>query len=106
MLNPFSHRRFQPLDIAIAILFAGWVPSILMAVVSYSILTKTLESKIVIDRRTVVQTLSHLIGYDLVRTAEVVEYYQNLPMAKRMVLRPYGDSAAQEWQRALFSIRG
>ncbi len=96
-LNPFANRRFKPLDIALAILFAGCTPSILMAVVSYSILTRTLESKIVIDRRTLVQTLSQLVSYDLVRSSEVVEYYQNLPLTERMVRRPYGDSAVQDW---------
>ncbi len=85
------------MDIALAILFAGWVPSILMAVVSYSILTRTLESKIVIDRQTLVQTLSQLVSYDLVRSSEIVEYYQTLPSTQRMTLRPPGDPEAQEW---------
>jgi signal transduction histidine kinase/CheY-like chemotaxis protein len=90
-------RRFRPLDIAMAVLLAGWVPSILMAVVSYTILTRTLESKILVDRRTLVQTLSRLLGADFVRTTEVLEYYQTLPTTQRMVLRPHGDALAQQW---------
>ena len=95
--NPFSKRRFKQLDIALAILFAGWVPSILMAVVSYSILSRTLESKIVIDRQTLVQTLSQLVSYDIVRSAEIVEYYQHMPLTQRMVLPPTATPAAQAW---------
>jgi len=102
--NPFYRRRFKPLDIALAILVAGWVPSILMAVVSYSILARTLESKIVIDRRTLVQTLAQLVSYDLVRTAEIVEQFQNLPAAQQMVQRPCGDAAAQAWLADAYSV--
>ncbi len=90
-------RRFKPLDIAVAILLAGWVPSILMALVSHSILTRTLESKIVVDRRTLVQTLARLLGDDFTRTTQVLEYYGALPISQRMVLRSYGDLGAHEW---------
>ena len=44
--------RFERFNIVVAILLAGWVPSILMLVVSYTILTNTLESKILRDRQT------------------------------------------------------
>jgi signal transduction histidine kinase/CheY-like chemotaxis protein len=101
-LKYFSNRRFKPLDIALAVLFAGWVPSILLAVVSYSILTRELESKIVIDRSTLVKTLAHLIGYDLTRTGEVMEYYQTLPVTQAMLLRPANDPAVRDWLAEAF----
>jgi hypothetical protein len=47
--------RFERFNIVVAILLAGWVPSLLMLVVSYTILTNTLESKILRDRQTFVQ---------------------------------------------------
>src|SRR5664279_489672 len=71
--------RFQRFHIAVAILLAGWAPSILMLVVSYTILTNTLESKILRDRQTFVQLIGHLVGDDLSRTAGIIEYYQTLP---------------------------
>ena len=64
-----------------AILLAGWVPSILTLVVSYTILSKTLESKILTDRQTLVQLIGHLVGDDLARTGGIIDYYQNSPEA-------------------------
>ena len=46
--------RFHHFNVVISILIAGWVPSVLMLVVSYTILTRTLESKILRDRQTFV----------------------------------------------------
>ncbi len=91
------NRRFKPLDIALAILFAGWVPSILMAVVAYTILAKTLDSKILVDRRTLVETLSQLIGQELKRTAEIMEYYQKLPESQRLLERKPNAPPMQDW---------
>ena len=65
--------RLQRYNIVIAILLAGWFPSILMLVVSYTILTNTLESKILHDRQTFVQLIAHLVGDDLSRTGSVIE---------------------------------
>ena len=66
--------RFQRFNIVVAILLAGWVPSILMLGFSYTILTNTLESKILHDRQTFVQLIAHLVGDDLSRTSGVIEY--------------------------------
>src|SRR5207249_1618556 len=44
--------RFERLKIIFPILLARWIPSILTLVVSYTILTKTLESRILRDRQT------------------------------------------------------
>ena len=102
MSSYFANRRFKPLDISIAVFLAACVPSILMAFVSYSILSSTLEDKIVVDRHTLVESLASLIGSDIRRTADVVEYYQNLPETQRMVLRPVGDTAVHDWLAQAF----
>ena len=64
--------RFERLNVVIAILIAGWVPSILMLGVSYTILTKTLESKIQRDRQSFVQLIAHLVGDDLAAPSKIV----------------------------------
>ncbi len=66
--------RFERFNIVLAILLAGWVPSILMLVISYTILTNTLESKILRDRQTFVKLIAHLVGDDFTRTSGIIEY--------------------------------
>ena len=66
-------------NIVVAVLLAGWVPSILMWWFSYTILTNTLESKILRDRQTFVQLTAHLVAEDLANTSATIEYYQTLP---------------------------
>ena len=61
-------------------LFAGWVPSILLAVISYTILKDTLERKIIVDRQTLVQTLATLIGDDLERSGESASTQHSSPV--------------------------
>ncbi len=95
-------RRFKPLDIALAILLAGWVPSILMAVVAYTILASTLDSKIIVDRRTLVESLAQLIGQELARTSETMEYYQKLPTTQRVLERRPGAPPMQEWLARIY----
>ena len=90
-------RRLERLNIVIAILIAGWVPSILMLMVSYTILTRTLESKIQRDRQTFVQLIAHLVGDDLTRSAGIVEYYQTYPPVAKIFTARYPDSAAKKW---------
>ena len=68
MFNLLASRRFKPVDIAVAMLFAGWVPSILMAVVSYGILSRTLDSKIIVDRSTLVAF--YLEGQSLIEMSD------------------------------------
>jgi signal transduction histidine kinase/CheY-like chemotaxis protein len=89
--------RFERFNIVIAILLAGWVPSVLMLVVSYTILTNTLESKILHDRQTFVQLIAHLVGDDLSRTGSVIEYYQTQPDVVKMLSAPNPEAAAQQW---------
>jgi len=94
--------RLERYNIVIAILLAGWVPSILMLVVSYTILTNTLESKILHDRQTFVQLIAHLVGDDLGRTGSVIEYYQSQPDIAKMLAGPSPELAAQQWLAQTF----
>src|SRR5437773_9600652 len=95
-------RRFERFNLVLAILLAGWVPSVLALVVSYTILTHTLESKILRDRQTFVQLIGHLIGDDLSRTSGVIEYYQTLPDIARMLTAPNASAVAQQWLSSAF----
>jgi len=94
--------RFERFNIVFPILLAGWVPSILTLVVSYTILTNTLESKILRDRQTFVQLIGHLVGDDLSRTGGIIEYYQNLPEVAKILTSPSAPPAAQQWLSATF----
>ncbi len=86
--------RFERFNIVVAILLAGWVPSILMLVVSYTILTNTLESKILRDRQTFVHLIAHLVGDDFSRTGSIIEYYQTQPDVAAILTSPNPDVAA------------
>src|SRR5438045_999717 len=94
--------RFERFNIVVAILLAGWVPSILMLVVSYTILTNTLESKILRDRQTFVQLIAHLVGDDLSRTGGIIEYYQTLPETAKMLVAANQQAEAQQWLGSIF----
>src|SRR3982750_752221 len=94
--------RFERFNIVIAILLAGWVPSILMLVRSYTILTNTLETKILHDRQTFVQLVAHLVGDDLSHTGSVIEYYQTQPDVAKMVAGPDPSTGAQQWLAQTF----
>src|SRR5215208_2813014 len=94
--------RFERFNIVVAILLAGWVPSVLMLVVSYTILTNTLESKILRDRQTFVQLIAHLVGDDFLRTGGIIEYYQAQPEISQLLTGPASEAAAQDWLSATF----
>ncbi len=89
--------RFERFNIVFAILLAGWVPSILMLVVSYTTLTDTLETKILRDRQTFVQLMAHLVGDDFSRTSGIIEYYQAQPDIARILTSPDPHTAAADW---------
>ena len=91
-----KQRGLERFDIVITVLLAGWVPSILMLLISYTTLQKTLESKILRDRQTFVQLIGHLVDDDLARTASVISYYQTLPDMERIFTGPNPDVAAQQ----------
>jgi signal transduction histidine kinase/CheY-like chemotaxis protein len=94
--------RLARYNIVIAILLAGWFPSILMLVVSYMILSNTLETKILHDRQTFVQLIAHLVGDDLSHTGSVIEYYQTQPDVSKILVGAAGSSEAQQWLAQTF----
>ena len=57
-------ERFERSKIIIPILLAGWIPSVLTLLVSYTILRDTLESRILRDRQTLVQLLGQRLVTD------------------------------------------
>ena len=87
-----TRTRFERFNIVIAILLAGWVPSILMLWVAYTILTRTLETKILRDRQTLVQLIAHLVGDDLAGKTTIIEY---LPDAFHGREQPGGSKSAR-----------
>ena len=89
--------RLARYNIVIAILLAGWFPSILMLVISYTILTNTLETKILHDRQIFVQLIAHLVGDDLSHTGSVIEYYQTQPDVAKIMAGPAASLGAQQW---------
>ncbi len=101
-LNKPERGRFERFNIVFSILLAGWVPSILTLVVSYTILSKTLESKILRDRQTFVQLIGHLVGDDLSRTSGIIEYYQTLPDVAKILTAPNAQFLAQQWLGSAF----
>lgn len=97
-----DHDRFERFYIVFAILLAGWFPSILMLFFSYTILTNTLESKILRDRQTFVQLVAHLVGDDFNRSGGIIEYYQTQPDVGRILIGPDPQNAAQLWLSQIF----
>jgi hypothetical protein len=94
--------RLARYNIVIAILLAGWFPSILMLVISYTILTNTLESKILRDRQTFVQLIAYRVGDDLSHTSGVIEYYQTQPEVVKMLSGPKPGISSQQWLALTF----
>src|SRR4026208_1420018 len=94
--------KLERFDIVLTVLLAGWVPSILMLLISYTTLKNTLESKILRDRQTFVQLVAHLVDDDLVSTASIISYYQTLPDMERLFTAPNPQDAAQQWIAAKF----
>src|SRR5436853_4066912 len=98
----WERSYFKRFSIVFPILLAGWVPSILTLVVSYTILSNTLESKILRDRQTFVQLIAHLIGDDLSRTSGIIEYYQTLPDIPKVLAAPNPGVPPQQWLSSAF----
>src|ERR1700756_569276 len=94
--------RFDRFKIIFPILLAGWIPSILTLIVSYTILRDTLESRILRDRQTLVQLVSHLVGHDLGRSSAIINYYQTLPEVARIFGGPNPGPAAQQWLNSAY----
>jgi signal transduction histidine kinase len=94
-------ERFERFKIIFPILLAGWIPSILTLIVSYTILRDTLESRILRDRQTLIQLVSHLVAHDLSRTSSVIEYYQTLPEMVKDLTAP-NPELTQQWLNSAF----
>jgi signal transduction histidine kinase/CheY-like chemotaxis protein len=96
------HNRLERFNIVVSILLAGWIPSILALVVSYSILSRTLETRILRDRQTFVELIARLVGDDLSRTGGIIDYYQTSPEVMRILNSANPQSAAQQWLGTTF----
>src|SRR5881396_2245876 len=94
--------RFERFKIIFPILLAGWIPSILTLIVSYTILRDTLESRILRDRQTLIQLVGHLVGHDLSRSSAIIDYYQTLPEVAKILSAPDPAPAAQQWLNSAF----
>src|SRR5262245_47378595 len=94
--------RFERSKIIIPILLAGWIPSVLTLIGSYTILRDTLESRILRDRQTLVQLLGHVVGTDLSRSSAMINYYETLPEVARILSSPNPAPAAQQWVNSAF----
>ncbi len=95
-------KRFDRFKIIFPILLAGWIPSILTLIVSYTILRETLESRILRDRQTLIQLLGHVVGHDLSRSSAIINYYQTLPEVAKILIGPNPVPAAQQWLNSAF----
>ena len=102
MPSIFRKGPFKPLDVALALFLAGCVPTVLMAVISYSILRGTLESSIIRDRHTLVLSLARLVNSEVSGPGESLDYYRNNPLVQQYVQRPPGDPQAQAWLNDAF----
>src|SRR5205085_9939966 len=102
LLKKAPHHRFERFNIVFAILLAGWVPSILTLVVSYTILSRTLETRILRDRQTFVQLIARLVGDDLSRTGGIIDYYQTLPDVARILNSGNPQFNGQQWLGTTF----
>ena len=95
-------NRFHRFKIIFPILLAGWIPSILTLIVSYTILRDTLESRILRDRQTLIQLLGHVVGHDLSRSSAIINYYQTLPEVAKILGGPNPVPAAQQWLNSAY----
>jgi signal transduction histidine kinase/CheY-like chemotaxis protein len=94
--------RFDRFKIIFPILLAGWIPSILTLIVSYTILRDTLESRILRDRQTLIQLLGHVVGHDLSRSSAIINYYQTLPEVAKILSETNPGPGAQQWLNSAF----
>src|SRR5262245_36476065 len=95
-------ERCERSKIIIPIMLAGWIPSVLTLIVSYTILRDTLESRILRDRQTLVQLLGHVVGTDLSRSSAIINYYATLPEVARILGSANPAPAAQQWVNSAF----
>src|SRR5260370_33552528 len=104
LLKKGRHDRFERFNIVVSILLAGWVPSIVILFVSFTVLGPRLESKILRYRQTFVQLISRLVGDDLSRTQGIIDYYQPLPDVSRVLNASNQQSPAHQWLCTTFYL--
>src|SRR4051812_17048445 len=104
LLKKTRDNRLERFNIVVSILLAGWIPSILTIVVSYSILSRTLETSILKDRQTFVQLIARLVGDDLSRTGGIIDYYQTSPEIARILNSNNPQFAGQQWIGSTFYV--
>lgn len=97
-----ARHRFERFNVVFSILLAGWIPSALILWLSYTILSRTLESGVIRDRQMFAQLLAHLVGDDLSRTSGVVKYYQASAEAAKIVISANPSVLAQQWINSIF----
>src|SRR5260370_16498944 len=102
LLKKARQDRFERFNIVVSILLAGWVPSIVILFVSFTVLGPRLESKILRDRQTFVQLISRLVGDDLSRTQGIIDFYQTLPDVSRILNSSNQQSPAPQSVGATF----
>lgn len=83
-----STHRLKPFHLAFSVLFVGWVPSLLLAYYSFSVLSRTLENKTAADSESLVRSLSQHVENELERTGESMDYYRTLPTTATMLQPP------------------
>src|SRR6266852_2609585 len=104
-LKKRKRDRFERFKIIFPILLAGWIPSVLTLIVSYTILRDTLETRILRDRQTLIQLVGHLVGHDLTRSSSIIEYYQTLPEVANILSAPSPQAVAPQWLSSAFHSR-
>src|SRR4051812_37559052 len=97
-----ARSSFERFNIVFPILLAGWIPSILVLLVSYKIISNTLETRILRDRQTFVQLIGHTVGDDLSRTSGIIDYYQSAPETAKVLSGTIAPAAAQQWISSAF----
>ena len=97
-----KERKLERFDIVLTVLLAGWAPSILMLLISYTTLKNTLNQKFCGTVKPLFKLVAHLVDDDLVSTASIISYYQTLPDMERLFTAPNPQDAAQQWIAAKF----
>ncbi|MBV9658541.1 MAG: response regulator [Verrucomicrobia bacterium] len=74
-----SRARLRPWHLALCVLLVGWVPALVVAYLSHTVVSRTLEERINGDAQTLVDSLSKYVEDNVVRTGETMDYFRTLP---------------------------
>lgn len=89
-----ARARLRPWHLALCVLFVGWVPALLVAYLSHTVVSRALEEKITGDAQTLVDSLSKYIDDNVVRTGETMDYYRTLPATAAVLQNAIAQAAA------------